>query len=62
MSEDVTIGAPSANGTAKAPLPYGLEGAEQPQVAVVHLGVDDAPDCLVAFTTDGVPHLYQRTS
>lgn len=55
---NVTVGAPAASGEAKAPLPFGLE--ESPQVAVVHLGVIDAPACLVAFTLDGVPHLYRR--
>lgn len=62
ISEDaagnVTVGAPSASGEARAPLPFGLE--ESPQVAVVHLGVVDAPACLVAFTLDGVPHLYRK--
>lgn len=55
---NVTVGAPSATGEAKAPLPYGLEG--QPQVAVVHLEVIDAPSVLVGFTLDGVPHLYRK--
>lgn len=55
---NVTVGAPSASGEAKAPLPYGLD--EKPQVAVVHLEVMDSPSCLVAFTLDGVPHLYRK--
>lgn len=62
ISEDaagnVTVGAPSASGEARAPLPFGLEG--KPQVAVVHLEVMDPPSALVAFSLDGVPHLYRK--
>jgi hypothetical protein len=54
---NVVVGAPVAQAGAKAPAPFGGDAA---QVAVVELGVSEAPRVLVGMLSDGTPVLYER--
>jgi hypothetical protein len=57
---NVVVGAPVAQGGARAPLPYGGDSPPAGEVAVANLGVDAAPRVLVGLLLDGTPVLYER--
>jgi hypothetical protein len=55
---NVSVGAPAAGAAGTAPNPFGAP--TENQVAVVNLGVPQAPRIIVGLLTDGTPVLYEQ--